>query len=689
MVTVVNPPSGPISKSANRHSKPVPKSITPAPETTVGKTVEGELDLNGQRIETSGKLMNNGNLTDGGLKSLAVLNNLDITGTGRNISGASELILNGSGSIYWGATGGGWNTAFFNGGAYDTWAGQNVFGTTLIGSGDLDVLSNTTFDNIKIATGGELDGNSSTLTVDGDFTTSGGLIGKSAYDFNGAASGGGYIDCTANAALEDIFDGGGTVEAWIRIDGDAGTASGMRPFSKDKWFVSVDNDASGDVYKLRLYQFFSGDNGVWSSTNTVLSKDKWHHIAITYNNGATTNDPLLYVDGKQVAITESGTPTGTFDADGSDELYLGNRGDGARTFNGVIGMARIWSDIRDVDELRTNMFDNFANMTTPEKVGLVAMYQFDEGTSTDLENVANAGTADGTITANSSDWAGAGNFDGNSSTLVMAKSGTQKINFLSGEDIGNFTVNDGSTTELHCVDTTSGLLDVYGNVVVNEKLKSPSAGSTDTSLRFREVKTLTVGSDVKTTALSDLYALNLRHSNGTIDLPELTTKRVILASTTNCTARATGDLTITEMIQLSTGRTFNANGNTITSKEVDLNGTGTLNVVGSTLILTDTSRGLRSDSGVTLNGGPGTIISGSSAATTFQSQNNFEIVGKIENLDVTTEELNVTGQVINCTGEIHQWHNTIDSDQQLDRDTADDRDINLGRDLDKNTELVG
>ena len=120
-----------------------------------------------------------------------------------------------------------------------------------------------------------------------------------------------------------------------------------------------------------------------------------------------------------------------------------------------------------------------------------------------------------------------------------------------------------------------------------------------------------------------------------------------------------------------------------------MNGTGTLNVVGSTLILTDTSRGLRSDSGVTLNGGPGTIISGSSAATTFQSQNNFEIVGKIENLDVTTEELNVTGQVINCTGEIHQWHNTIDSDQQLDRDTADDRDINLGRDLDKNTELVG
>jgi hypothetical protein len=91
----------------------------------------------------------------------------------------------------------------------------------------------------------------------------------------------------------------------------------------------------------------------------------------------------------------------------------------------------------------------------------------------------------------------------------------------------------------------------------------------------------------------------------------------------------------------------------------------------------------------TFSAGPGATISGSSVATTFMSQNNFVVVGKVENLDVTNEELNVTGQVINCTGEIHQWHPALDDAQQLDRDTAEDRDINLGRDLDKNTELVG
>ena len=86
--------------------------------------------------------------------------------------------------------------------------------------------------------------------------------------------------------------------------------------------------------------------------------------------------------------------------------------------------------------------------------------------------------------------------------------------------------------------------------------------------------------------------------------------------------------------------------------------------------------------------GPGATVSGSTAGTNFKSQNNFSVVGKIENLDVTNEELKVTGQVINCTGDIHQYFPTIDHSQQLDADTADDRDVRLGRDLDKNTELI-
>ena len=114
-----------------------------------------------------------------------------------------------------------------------------------------------------------------------------------------------------------------------------------------------------------------------------------------------------------------------------------------------------------------------------------------------------------------------------------------------------------------------------------------------------------------------------------------------------------------------------------------------MNIGSSTMILNSTD-GLSSSSTTSvLSAGPGCIISGTNAATTFKSQLNWEVVGTCENLNVTNEELRVTGQVINCTGDIIQQHPTQDADQQLDYDTADDRDVMLGRDLDKNTELVG
>jgi len=120
------------------------------------------------------------------------------------------------------------------------------------------------------------------------------------------------------------------------------------------------------------------------------------------------------------------------------------------------------------------------------------------------------------------------------------------------------------------------------------------------------------------------------------------------------------------------------------------NANGKFTMGAGDLWLTNAGAGLSQTYPVnTFTAGPGATISGSSANTNFKSQNNFAVVGKIENLDVVNQELNVMGQVINCTGDIIQQHQTQDSAQQLDYDTADDRDVMLGRDLDKNTELVG
>ena len=84
--------------------------------------------------------------------------------------------------------------------------------------------------------------------------------------------------------------------------------------------------------------------------------------------------------------------------------------------------------------------------------------------------------------------------------------------------------------------------------------------------------------------------------------------------------------------------------------------------------------------GQTLKAGPGATIKGHSSAskTVFESKPNFEIVGNIQNLNVTTNELVVAGSVTDCTGDIIQWHHSQDYDQRLDTDTADDRDLKLG-----------
>ena len=114
-----------------------------------------------------------------------------------------------------------------------------------------------------------------------------------------------------------------------------------------------------------------------------------------------------------------------------------------------------------------------------------------------------------------------------------------------------------------------------------------------------------------------------------------------------------------------------------------------LNIDAGKLVFTSTTGLGISYADNTFTCGPGATISGTSAATTFKSQNNWKVVGKCENLNVTNEELKVTGQVINCTGDIIQQHPSQDANLQLDYDTADDRDIQFGvPDLDKNTELV-
>ena len=52
--------------------------------------------------------------------------------------------------------------------------------------------------------------------------------------------------------------------------------------------------------KGRIYN--TSDSTTEITSPASVADGKWHHVAVAYNSSADTNDPAIYVDGKQVNI---------------------------------------------------------------------------------------------------------------------------------------------------------------------------------------------------------------------------------------------------------------------------------------------------------------------------------------------------------------------------------------------------
>jgi hypothetical protein len=634
-----------------------------------------ELDLNSQRVEFTGAF----DLTTGALAmndAMAVFTNtIDFNGrvptsnTGTTIihnpPSTSEKLIT---SLYFGGT-------FFAQGAESdvngyAWGGSSgEYPAKVFVGGQLDCQQSVkTTTTMQVATGGELRGNDRTITCEGDFTMSGGLLGTSAVEFNGSD------ESAANASATTWgFGSSLSIEFWFKTSfNGSSTVLDLAPSSGNNDRIQVLQTASEMAFKL----WNSGGTSYQIGTTafTINPDDgKWHHLAFT-SDGSTQK---IYYDGR---LAGEASHTITRAADPTLKLTIGMHSTLGSHYSGFMDELRFFSDVRTVGELRTDMFQGG---TLADSGALVARYKFDEGTGTAIDN-SQATAARDLVASGTGVWVGGGTYDKTGGPAIVMAGTTQDITCKNGLDIYDLTINDGSTTSIHTIDNSAGRLDVYGNLTVNEKLTSSASSNTSGITMKAAATTLTVASDVKTTALATLYQVVLDHG-GTTEIDEMNLKVVELQS--GATLKATGDFTVTTELEVGGACTLNANGKTLTCKLLDMNGTGTLNLVDSTLILSSTD-GLTTTSNTILNGGPGTTVSGSSAATTFESQNNFVIVGNITNLNVTNEELSILGNVTNCTGDIHRWNPTIDTGQMLDADTADDRDVRLGSDLDRNTELV-
>lgn len=161
--------------------------------------------------------------------------------------------------------------------------------------------------------------------------------------FDGSA---GAFNAGSSTAVDDVFQGGGAVSAWIfpsaSTSGVAGRIASkvpQRSLNLDGWALMLDPVPSGS---LLFRHDFSATPGYWSTPVGSLALGGWHLVAVQYTNTSTTEVPEFYIDGQRMSPGSTmQTPSGSADSDAPANVYIGNLGDGSRPFTGTIDELRL------------------------------------------------------------------------------------------------------------------------------------------------------------------------------------------------------------------------------------------------------------------------------------------------------------------------------------------------------------
>ena len=167
-----------------------------------------------------------------------------------------------------------------------------------------------------------------------------------------------------HASIDDIWTNGGTCSAWVYIASDGAGTMG-RIFDKAKWSLYAYSE-SGSTCKLAYAIEHATTNGTGQTTNRVLTYGNWYHILMTYNSNSGASAPLIYINGESIAVTEDTESAGSVTTDNGQHLYIGNRSNGERTFDGTITEVSLWDEIltqAEVNELYNDgkAFDAFTH----------------------------------------------------------------------------------------------------------------------------------------------------------------------------------------------------------------------------------------------------------------------------------------------------------------------------------------
>lgn len=134
---------------------------------------------------------------------------------------------------------------------------------------------------------------------------------------------------------------------WVYLDNMGGDVLRLSPVgaTDEEWGISIPAAPVALEDKLFFYADWSGAQGQWRSTNALTTGV--HLLGITYDYGSTSNDPVMYVDGLSVAVTEVATPSGSYRTGTDNSLRISD----TFSFDGILYSSLIYNRIMTATEI--------------------------------------------------------------------------------------------------------------------------------------------------------------------------------------------------------------------------------------------------------------------------------------------------------------------------------------------------
>jgi len=148
------------------------------------------------------------------------------------------------------------------------------------------------------------------------------------YDFTS-----GVINAGSGSDVDNVFDGGGSVSVWLSPESQGPTNDGRVIDKSTNGTIGWRLYCDGSDTELTFHVVTDTTDGEWTFPIDITG-DVWQQVVITYDADASANNPVVYVNGESVAVTETGTPDDTRTSDAGTDLYLASESSGGNYYDG-------------------------------------------------------------------------------------------------------------------------------------------------------------------------------------------------------------------------------------------------------------------------------------------------------------------------------------------------------------------